>query len=123
MLLDYACWATENTIELKPFESVQIPLSHLEQLIHEQSISFRPGDILFLRSSFTAAFNLLTEDEQRDLAECPSAKFGGIESSEATLRFLWDHQFAAVAGDAPSFERSPPVGPHVEKVTYCTSGC
>ncbi len=57
----------------------------------------------------------MTEDEQRDLAERPSAEFGGIESSEATLRFLWDNQFAAVAGDAPSFERSPPVGPHVDK--------
>lgn len=28
------------------------------------------------------------------------------------LRWLWEHQFAAVAGDAPSFERSPIRGAH-----------
>lgn len=31
------------------------------------------------------------------------------------LKFLWDNQFAAVAGDAPGFERCPVIGDHVDR--------
>ncbi|KAI0107809.1 hypothetical protein GGR51DRAFT_142361 [Nemania sp. FL0031] len=111
VLLDYASWAEERCIELKPFESVQVPLSHIKDVAKAQNTTFRPGDILIIRFGFTAVYNILTDDEQRALAQRPVASFSGIESSEATLRFLWDNQFAAVAGDCPSFECSPPVGP------------
>ncbi|KAF2202795.1 hypothetical protein GQ43DRAFT_454883 [Delitschia confertaspora ATCC 74209] len=114
LLLDYASWAVEKSIKLNPFSATQIPLSQLQELIQERQITFRPGDILFIRVGFTAAYDALTEEGQVALSERPTANFSGVESSEATLRFLWDNQFAAVAGDAPSFERSPPVGPHAD---------
>lgn len=31
----------------------------------------------------------------------------GVEPTEEILKWLWEKQFAAVAGDAPAFERSP----------------
>lgn len=31
----------------------------------------------------------------------------GVEPTKNFLEWLWDNQFAAVAGDSPSFERSP----------------
>ena len=31
----------------------------------------------------------------------------GVEPTEESLQWLWESQFAAVAGDAPAFERSP----------------
>lgn len=31
----------------------------------------------------------------------------GVEPTEEILEWLWGNQFAAVAGDSPSFERSP----------------
>ena len=37
-----------------------------------------------------------------------------MESSESMLKFLWENQFAAVAGDAPAFERSPVTGDHAD---------
>ncbi|KAH7363680.1 hypothetical protein BKA66DRAFT_561777 [Pyrenochaeta sp. MPI-SDFR-AT-0127] len=114
VLLDYASWATEKCIELKPFESFQIPLTEIQQLMEEQQITFQPGDILFLRVGFTAAFNELTEEGQIALSKRPTANFSGIESTEETLKFLWNNQFAAVVSDSPSFERSPPIGPHAD---------
>jgi len=33
------------------------------------------------------------------------------------LRWIWDHQFSAVAGDSPSFERAPISGPHANQET------
>jgi kynurenine formamidase len=114
VLLDYAAWAQEKSIELTPFESTQIPFAHFESLIKEWNITFRPGDILFIRSGFTVAYNALTEEQKKAIPDRPTADFSGIESSEGTLRFLWNNQFAAVAGDAPSFERGPTTGPHAD---------
>ena len=31
----------------------------------------------------------------------------GVEPTEEIVQWLWERQFAAVAGDAPAFERSP----------------
>lgn len=110
VLLDYASWASKNSIEIYPFSSTTIPLSHLLRLITEQNIAFRPGDILLLRTGFTAAFNALDDNDQKAMAARATADFVGVESSEAMLNFLWDNQFAAVAGDCPSFESSPVKG-------------
>lgn len=115
VLLDYANWASQKSITLDPFTSSIIPLSQLQQLISEENITFLPGDILFLRSGFTSGFNNLSSSEQESLAARATADFIGVESSEDTLRFLWENQFSAVAGDCPSFERSPVTGPHADE--------
>lgn len=117
-MLDYAFWASQNSISVEPFKSNAIPLSHIQQVIKEQNITFHPGDILFLRTGFTAGFDSLSAIEQEDLPKRPTADFIGIETSEATLKFLWDNQFAAVAGDCPSFESSPVAGPDKDP-TWC----
>jgi hypothetical protein len=77
-------------MKLNPPTSSVIPFSHLQQIILEQNITFLSGDILFLRSGFTSAFNTLSFTEQESLAARATADFIGIESSEATLRFLWE---------------------------------
>ncbi|KUJ24094.1 uncharacterized protein LY89DRAFT_12062 [Mollisia scopiformis] len=110
VLLDYASWASQNSIKLTPFSSTTILLSHLQRLITDQNIVFHPGDILFLRTGFTVAFNALDDSEQKILVARATADFAGVESSEAMLKFLWENQFAAVAGDCPSFESSPVTG-------------
>lgn len=115
ILVDYASWATKNKIPLSHFTQQTIPLAHLQSIITEHNITFHPGDILFIRSGFSVAFNALTPSEQKALAQRPSADFLGVESSEAMLRFLWENQFAAVAGDAPAFERCPVTGDHVDE--------
>lgn len=112
MLLDHRDWAERNSIHLDPLTSVGIPFAHLRSIIEERDIAFRPGDILFVRSGFTAAFNALSISEQRILSERPTADFIGVEASKDILRWLWENQFAAVAGDSPSFERSPVTGLH-----------
>ena len=36
-----------------------------------------------------------------------ASEFIGLEATESALTFLWDAKVAAVASDAPSFERAP----------------
>jgi kynurenine formamidase len=114
VLLDYALWASKNSISLDVFTRTCIPISHLKRLIEEQQIIFSPGDILFLRTGFTSSFNNLDEAQQEAISLRPTADFAGIEASEDTLKFLWNNQFAAVASDCPSFEASPVHGPGID---------
>ncbi|GLA66656.1 hypothetical protein AtubIFM54640_009239 [Aspergillus tubingensis] len=107
ILLDYAHWASTHSIPLTPFTTSSIPLSHLQSLMTEYNIQTRPGDILFIRTGFTAAFNALTPAQEEELGNRPAPSFAGIENGEAMLRWLWENQFAAVASDTPSLEPAP----------------
>ncbi|MCJ1285523.1 hypothetical protein MMC26_004863 [Xylographa opegraphella] len=111
VLLDYLDYAERHSVPVHPFTSQRIRLHHLKGLVDEQGVIFRPGDVLFLRSGFTAAYNALPLLEQEALARRPTADFIGVESTIDVLRWLWENRFAAIAGDAPAFESSPVGGP------------
>ncbi|KAJ5884729.1 hypothetical protein N7495_009239 [Penicillium taxi] len=112
VLLDFADWASSNSVSVSSFSSEPVTLDNLKRIIKDYQLEFRKGDILFIRSGFTAAYNQLNDQERKDLAHRSSPNFQGVEATESMLRWLWDHQFAAVAGDAPSFERAPIRGSH-----------
>ncbi|KAK6085131.1 major facilitator superfamily transporter [Seiridium cupressi] len=112
VLLDYVSFCARHALPLEPLTSSSIPLAHLKQMALEQELTFRDGDILFIRSGFTATYEKLDSSEQRAVAERPQPDFVGVEASLEVLKWIWESGFAAVAGDAPSFERAPIAGPH-----------
>ncbi|KAJ5292366.1 uncharacterized protein N7443_008319 [Penicillium atrosanguineum] len=114
ILLDYADWAASNSVSVSALESEAITLEHLKQVVKDYRLEFKKGDILFIRSGFTAAYNQLNEQQRKDMPNRSSPDFNGVEATEGMLRWLWDHQFAAVGGDAPSFERAPIRGSHAD---------
>ncbi|KXH48055.1 hypothetical protein CNYM01_10064 [Colletotrichum nymphaeae SA-01] len=112
VLLDYASFCARHSLPLDAFTSSNISLTHLQQIAAEQNITFRPGDILFIRSGFTAGYNAKDDAAQKAVAARASPDFLGLEPTKEVLRWIWETGFAAVAGDAPSFERAPIAGPH-----------
>ena len=113
ILLDYAGWIAKKSVSMNPLESIGISLEHLKQIVQEKNIQIRSGDILFIRSGFTAAYNNLSTDQQKSLSERPNpSAFIGVEPTTEVLRWLWENQFAAVAGDTVAFEQAPLRGPH-----------
>ncbi|PYH92946.1 hypothetical protein BO71DRAFT_382473 [Aspergillus ellipticus CBS 707.79] len=114
VLLDYAHWCQAKNRKVEALTSNAICVEDLESIVRQCKIEFQPGDILFIRSGFTDAYNQLNDGQRKDLAHRESPDFIGVEASEKTLRWLWKHQFSAVAGDAPSFERAPIRGPHAD---------
>lgn len=114
VLLDFADWAVSNAISISALESQAITLGSIKQVAKDYRLKFRKGDILFIRSGFTEAYNRLNDQQRRDLPNRPTPDFIGVEATEGMVRWLWDHQFAAVAGDAPSFERAPIRGSHAD---------
>lgn len=111
VLLDFADWAATHSVSVSALESEAITLNSLKQVVKDHKLEFRQGDILFIRSGFTAAYNSLSEQQRIDM---PNTDFSGVEATEVMVRWLWEHQFAAVGGDAPSFERAPIRGSHAD---------
>ncbi|KAH7141054.1 hypothetical protein EDB81DRAFT_870257 [Dactylonectria macrodidyma] len=107
VLLDYATWAEGRGIKLTPFEAASIPVSTLKEVASSQGVDFRKGDILFIRTGWIRAYERLTDGEKLALAQQAKLSAAGVESSEETLRWIWEQDFAAVAGDQPSFETWP----------------
>lgn len=107
VLLDYAAWADAKGLSPAIFEPTKIPVSTLKEVAAHQDTSFREGDILFVRSGWVRAYNNFPTAEREALAQIQVPPAIGVESSEDTLRWLWDNEFAAVVGDQPSMEAWP----------------
>ena len=107
VLLDYASWADANNIPIDHFTPTTITVPTLKQIAASQGTALQEGDILFIRSGWTRAYTQLSDTQAQALADIPVPPAIGLESSEETLRWLWETGFAAVAGDMPSMEAWP----------------
>lgn len=82
------------------------------EIIVENGIELRHGDILFVRVGFTAQYSLLSTEKQRDFPDRQPGGLLGVEATKETMRWMWDNRFAAIASDAMGFERGPATGPY-----------
>lgn len=110
VLLDYVSYAARRGIEYSTFSAHAIPLSTLLDVAREQNnLTFRRGDILFVRIGVTQEWDhRMTQDDKDAYATTKTPLHAGVEGTEEMLRWLWDTGFSAVAGDAISFEVYPP---------------
>jgi len=109
VLLDYALYAERRGIEYSTFSDHSIPLSVLLEIASEANLSFRRGDILFVRIGVTKEWDtMMSEADKKAYAQCLRPQHAGVEGTDEMLRWIWDSGFAAVASDAISFELYPP---------------
>ena len=106
MLLDYYKYATQNNLSYNALEEHAISASDLMACCKAQGVTgFRPGDILLMRTGWKQQYQKLSNDERIEISQRAPPRFAGIETSESTAKWLWDNQFAACAGDQPSWEK------------------
>lgn len=110
VLIDWLSWARAKDEVLPPFQTGAMQVEHLKAIVSENNIQIKPGDILFIRCGFTAAFNELSSSEQQNFPNRQPGGYLGLEATKDSLRWLWDCRFAAVASDSASFERGPATG-------------
>jgi hypothetical protein len=107
VLLDYAAWMASQGKTYDVFTTTEITAADLDAIVAEQNVTFKPGDILFIRSNFTTRLEELTQDAQNNYTGSNPLLAMGVKSEEATLKWIWEREFAAVASDMVAFEITP----------------
>lgn len=113
VLIDYAAYAERHGIEYKATERHEISVQVIEEVAREQGVEFKPCDVLIIRSGWVKWYESANEQEQIKGAK-EGHEFVGMAGNEESVEWLWNHHFAAVAGDAIAFEAWPPKAPYSE---------
>jgi hypothetical protein len=109
-LIDYVSYAEKKGLKANGMNGHAITLEEVKEIAAECNITFKPGDVFFLRCGFTKTWNSLSLEEKKQYrADTLVHKHGhsGLIQSEAVIRFLWENHVVAVAGDGVSFEVRP----------------
>ncbi|OAL34457.1 hypothetical protein AYO20_06300 [Fonsecaea nubica] len=106
VLLDYRAYAEAKGIKYSCFEAHAISVQDLEAVAAHQGTKFKHGDILIIRSGFTEDLGAASAEEQERMLG--THKSVGVKGCKESAKWVWNHHFAAVAGDAIAFEVLPP---------------
>lgn len=113
-MIDWARWAASQGRAPNLLDTTYIAVSDLEAAVVSQGTVLRAGDILFIRSGFVQKLQSLARSEvQAYMSQDPAPPIMGLQAGEAMLRWLWDHEFAAVAGDMLTLEAQPFPDTHI----------
>ncbi|KAJ5184014.1 hypothetical protein N7492_001630 [Penicillium capsulatum] len=107
VLLDWYSYALREGLPHSAFTNQAIPLSHLLKIATEARVTFRQGDILLIRTGWTAAYQKLTDEEKERLGGRDDRASCGVEATEESIRWHWEQGFAAVASDTVAYEQWP----------------
>jgi hypothetical protein len=109
VLLDYKEYARRHGVEYSTFSNHSVSLATLLDVAREQGTTFKRGDILFVRIGVIEEWDeRMSPADKLAYAQSERPQHAGLEGTEEMLRWIWDEGFAAVAGDAISFEVYPP---------------
>jgi hypothetical protein len=92
VLLDYYSWRQEIRKPYDPFTSHAIQLPELLAVAEHQKVNFEVGDILLVRSGYTAAYYECEKSDPRKLDEAGSLKplLAGVAQTEEMKVWLHD---------------------------------
>lgn len=107
VLLDWYSYALREGLSLSPFTNRSIPLSDLLKVASEEGVTFRQGDILLIRTGWTAAYHQLTVEQKEHLGGRDDRASCGVEATRESLQWHWEQAFAAVASDTVAYEAWP----------------
>ena len=92
MLLDYYCWKCGKGESYDPLTSHAIHLDELLAVAKHQNVDFEPGDILLVRSGYTAAYYKYEKEDPSRLDEAGSLHpcLAGVAQTEEMKTWLHD---------------------------------
>lgn len=108
VLIDYASWAERKGLKYSTFSTHQVRLSEMLEIAKECNVTFRKGDILFVRIGVIKEWDsIMTTEQKQQYADTKNPEHAGVEATTDVLRWLWNSGFAAIASDAISWEVRP----------------
>jgi kynurenine formamidase len=109
VLIDVARYQEEQGAPLVADKLFEITGELIERVAAAQGVEIRPGDFLVLRTGWMEWYRTLPKaarDEMRGTVGHGLAT-PGLESSQSTAEFLWDHGIVSVAADNIACECLP----------------
>ncbi|KAF2658843.1 hypothetical protein K491DRAFT_689688 [Lophiostoma macrostomum CBS 122681] len=108
VLVDWLRWyESKNGSAPSAVSRHEITVEDLEETLKWQGTTTKPGDILIIRSGYVRWHNTASELERKSGTQENGIAIG-LQGSERSVRWLYSHHFAAVAGDTVAFEAWPP---------------
>jgi kynurenine formamidase len=107
VLADVARWRESVGRPIDCGASDPIDADDLTATMDAQGTSVEPGDVLLIRTGWTAWYRSLDASKRAAMAAGGHTSCG-LRQGEDTLRRLWDWHISAVASDNPSLEVWPP---------------
>ncbi|KAL6231971.1 hypothetical protein BDW75DRAFT_247548 [Aspergillus navahoensis] len=105
VLVDYVRYAEREGIVYDPLGPHAISLEEIKEIIEEEKLDIRPGDIFIVRCGLSKYLRQATPEDKSPFDD-PYTHVG-VDPTPEFIEWLWDHNIAAVAGDALSFEALP----------------
>jgi hypothetical protein len=119
-LIDWKLYHEETTgTPFNAHDGYRITVEDLEKAAKHFGVEFRHGDILIVRTGIT---EILEAPTPADFEKFQRVTLAGVHGTEETARWLWNHRFAAVAGDSMAFEALPPLKPDGTVARYTDLG-
>lgn len=112
VLIDFHSWTSSHGETVNVNGGRRITLADVKAILEHQNTTVRPGDILIFRTGWLAWYQSTPATERHEelcVRHAPgSHHFIGLDQDPDFVEWLWDNQIAAVAGDQPAFEATPP---------------
>jgi kynurenine formamidase len=86
----------------------RLTVAELEEVREAQGVTIETGDLLLIRTGFTAWYEQADLATRMRIANREHLATPGIENSEAMAEYLWDLHISAAAADCPALEAWPP---------------
>lgn len=104
VLLDFVRYAGAKGIEYDPLTNYSISLSQIKDMLIEERITLRQGDILLIRSGVSKWIHASTSNSRGPFE---TSNHIGVDPTTELLEWIWNNNLAAVGGDAIAFEAIP----------------
>lgn len=109
VLIDWKRYHEDTTgTPYHPLDGYRITPEDIEKVAKHQGVEFKHGDILIVRTGYTEVLEAPTPEM---FAKFQARTLSGVHGTVDTARWIWNHRFAAVAGDAHGFEAIPALKP------------
>jgi kynurenine formamidase len=109
ILADVDRWRTAAGRPLRQGEAERIPISDVAACLADQGTEVEIGDLLLVRTGWTAWYLGLDRDDRLKLGQPGAQVNPGLEPTRRTIAQLWDWHVAAVGSDNPAVEAWPPM--------------
>jgi kynurenine formamidase len=114
VLADVDRYRTAAGRPLDPTTKDPITVDDLDATLAAQGVSLEDGDVLLMRSGWLTWYRTTDQRTRDALAGDLDYATPGLEGSERSAEWLWDHHVAAIVADNPGVEAVPVVQDDVE---------